>query len=300
MSETRPAPFIVGASRSGTTLLRLMLDAHPEMAIPPETHFLPDLVRACRKSPDPRTAFVEALAAEPMVDDLQLAGQDLDACAAAADPFHLATSVRAIYATYAGRQGKARWGDKTPTYRGHLGLIHGLLPEARFVQLVRDGRDVARSVVPQWFGPQSVDAAAQWWVDCVVGVRRQASALPDNSYLELRYEDLVAAPEETLRKVSRFLDLDWSPDMLEYHTRAEERLSELGPLTYKGHDTVTPSAERRSIHRHTARPPDVSLIGQWRSGLSTADVEAFEQIAGPLLVELGYELATPAADHRGQ
>ena len=141
-----PAPFICGVARSGTTLLRLMLDAHPELAIPPETHFLPDLIARLEALEDPTPA--DALA--PIRDqreweDFGFTESELLNRFAALEPLSATAVARAFFEAYAERHGKRRWGDKTPMYVKRMATIERVLPEARFVHLIRDGRDIALS-----------------------------------------------------------------------------------------------------------------------------------------------------------
>jgi hypothetical protein len=282
-----PAPFVVGASRSGTTLLRLMLDAHPELAIPPETHFIPRLVQACQMAADPRDGFAEVLTAGNRWVEF-----GLDPAAwrrvAGPDPFDLGDGLRAFYRLYAERFGKPRWGDKTPPYLHRMQLIQRLLPEARFVHLIRDGRDVALSHQGLWFGPTSVRAAARWWTALIAAARAQVDDL--RFYLEVRYEDLVREPEATLRRVCAFVELPWHPTVLDYHARAQERLEELARPERRPDGRIVSGADRAAIHGRTSQPPDAAHVGRWRREMSVPDRQWFEARAGALLRELGYEV----------
>src|SRR5918992_468724 len=96
-----PSPFIVGAGRSGTTLLRLMLDAHPDLAIPPETHFLPDVARACERAPNARRSFVETVVSSRTWEDYGLREDLLTQKIAGIEPFDLSEAVRTFYNLYA-------------------------------------------------------------------------------------------------------------------------------------------------------------------------------------------------------
>ena len=147
-----PAPFIVGVGRSGTTLLRLMLDAHPDLAIPTETHFIPALLQVVETTGD-REAALRLLAGAATWPNL---GVEIAAVAEAfsrLDPFTPGGAARAVFGLYAEAQGKPRWGDKTPPYRASMSEIARALPEARFIHIIRDGRDVALSYRGLWFGP---------------------------------------------------------------------------------------------------------------------------------------------------
>ena len=284
-----PAPFIVGAGRSGTTLLRLMLDAHPELAIPPETHFIHGVVKVCEGESDPRAAFIETLVTHRRWGDFQVEHGELGKRVASISPFNVGDGLRAFYALYAERFAKVKWGDKTPAYIQRMRLVHGVLPEARFIHLIRDGRDVALSAKDLWFGPNSIEEAAEHWRSIIDDARKQAPHLP--YYIEVRYEDLVSDPETTLRKICRFIHLKWDPVMLAYHEKAEKRLSEIyRDLTDRGGTGGVRGEDRKAIHALAVKPPQIERIGRWRREMPAADRERFERIAGATLRELHYEI----------
>jgi hypothetical protein len=151
-----PFPCIVGVPRSGTTLLRLMLDAHPQFAIPPETGFLP---RAARLSPPLflRTRLFDLLThfprSAPNWADFHMDASEFQQALWQIRPFTVAEGVRAFYRLYAQHHRKTRSGDKTPLYALEMPAIRRLLPEARFIHVIRDGRDVALSLRKTWFTP---------------------------------------------------------------------------------------------------------------------------------------------------
>jgi Sulfotransferase family len=282
------APFIVGVGRSGTTLLRMMLDAHPQLAIPPETHFIPEVANACRKSgEDSRDPFIQVLLSSRRWTDFQLDADAFRKRINALAPFEIGNALRAFYRLYAERFGKTRWGDKTPTYLTQVQLIAELLPEACFIHLIRDGRDVALSVKDLWFGPRSIAEAAETWVGRIQSARKQSAGLAN--YMEVRYEDLVRNAEPILKRICDFISLSWETRLLQYYQSAEERLSEMSRDIHSPEGKVWATAEQRlSIHALTKKPPETSRIGRWKTEMSAADRKQFEKIAGPLLVELGY------------
>jgi hypothetical protein len=118
-----PAPFVVGVPRSGTTLLRLMLDAHPELAIPPETGFFPWITTIDGTARGAADEFVQRLMASPTWVDFHLDAGALRDALAALPGFSVAEGLRCFYRLYAARFGKRRWGDKTPVHGPHIRLI---------------------------------------------------------------------------------------------------------------------------------------------------------------------------------
>lgn len=265
-------------------MLRLMLDAHPELAIPPETAFLPLVVQACGDAADLRKAFLETVTSHRRWADLHLDRDALAVCLAAGEPFDLGSALRTVYQLYAQRFGKLRWGDKTPNYVREMTLIQTVLPEAHFIHLIRDGRDVALSVRDVRHVSNSVGKSAERWMSRIVSARRQARELA--FYLEVRYEELVLTTEPTLRRICEFIELPWHPQMLDYFHTADERLEELVTADGRRQRDVE---ERRGKHAWTRRPPDAGHIGRWRDELSRTDRAEFENLAGALLRELGYD-----------
>jgi hypothetical protein len=283
-----PAPFIVGVARSGTTLLRLMLDAHPALAIPPETHFIPKVVKACEQPGDPHERVFELLTTHRRWPDFRLDASELRRRLDRIDPLSAGDALRAFYGFYAEQQGKPRWGDKSPSYVRRMRRVASALPEAHFVHLVRDGRDVALSQVEVDFGPDEMTGAAEDWVNGIGKARRQARRL--RHYMELRYEDLVADPEPALRRVCEFVALPWDQAMLDYHRGAADRMAEVTRDFERGGGPAIPAAVRAERHTRVAEPPLRARAGRWRTDMSAADREAFEAIAGELLADLGYEV----------
>jgi Sulfotransferase family len=277
-APSAPPVFIVGCGRSGTTMLRLMLDAHPELAIPGETHFLMALWKH-------RDAYLveghvdaEALAGDAMrTHQFGYWGVPQEAVlrrvGALVDP-GFGDVLSAVYMTYADQHGKRRWGDKTPQYVRSMRELSGIFAGARFIHVIRDGRDVALSYLSLEWGPPTVWRAAHVWRSDVTAGRSAGRALGPQRYLELRYEDLVRNPEDELRRACAFLGMAFDPVMLEYHRDAEKRIH-ARPDTVRSHASAT-------------RPPTVGLR-DWRTEMTEQQVEAFESVAGRLLAELGYE-----------
>jgi hypothetical protein len=292
--ELAPAPFVVGATRSGTTLLRLMLDAHPEMAIPSETHFIPDLIKAYRLESATPERMCEVVTAHRRWGDFHLDPQELLERFRAIDPINPGDAARAFFQLYAEREGKTRWGDKTPGYVREMHRIESVLPEARFVHLVRDGRDVALSVLGMNWGPSTVPEAAFRWKKRILRAREQAPRI--GHYVEIRYEDLVRDTEDTLRRICEFVELPYDEAMLRYHERASERLQEKARDLDRGPEKAPQTAEARlESHSLATQPPDPERIERWRTEMSVEDRAVYEELAGDLLADLGYEVETAAA-----
>ncbi len=256
-----PMPVIVGAPCSGTTLLRLMLDAHPTLAIPQKTGFLAEAARL-GGGEGLREALFRLIRDGESWTDFGLPEEDLRRALETVDPATVPDAVRAFYRLYAARGGKTRWGDETPEAGLHIPDIARLLPEAHFIHVIRDGRDAAVSVRPLHLAPGgSMGEVAEGWRRHVEAARSAGPAT--DRYLEVRYEDLVPRPEAALREVCAFVDLPFDARQLECDRRAPEPLLEHGGRVDAGERMEMTEAERAE----------------------------FEEVAGPLLRELGYDSA---------
>jgi hypothetical protein len=281
-----PMPVIVGVPRSGTSLLRMMIDAHPAMAIPPETGFLPALAEL-----DPASDSAEAawriITSFHTWPDFHLDAATLRATFDRLAPLTPADAARAFYRAYAARHGKARWGDKTPGYSAAIDRIAALLPEARFVHMIRDGRDVMVSVRALWFRPgDTVDACASDWVQRIVAARALGANVP--WYLEVRYEALVRQPEDTLRTICDFLELPFDPAMLSYYSGSAARLDEHEARYDADGRLIVAKADRLQNQRFVTEPPRGDRIGRWRTELTADEARRFADVAGEWLDRLGY------------
>jgi LPS sulfotransferase NodH len=276
MPAAGPPVIVLGVRRSGTTLLRVMLDRNPELAVPDESYFVPQLARRHRGVVDP-DAFLDDLRRLPTLAEW---GLEPDAVAARLRPgMPAGEAIAAVFATYAAERGKARWGDKTPLYMQHLPVLERLFPDARYVHLIRDGRDAALSFlsVPAglmtegWGHPRDARGFACQWATEVVAARALGARVGPSRYLELRYEALVADPEAALRAICAHADLVYDPGMLDYVGRTDSA---------------------RKAHQQRLNEPPRAGVRAWRTEMSDDDRHRFEEVAGALLDELGYEVAT--------
>ncbi len=261
-------PFIVCSPRSGSTLLRAMLDNHSDLAIPPESHFIAPFLHQAR-SEFSLEALTRVVTAHPRFAMWGLSCEeiwDLEA-----PPVDARAAFRAMYQTYARHQGKSRFGDKTPGYALDLPGLAELFPEAVFVHLVRDGRDVALSLVQADFGPTTLTEAAAFWVSRAQKARADGRLLGSERYLELRYEDLVVNPEREIRRICGFIRLPFEESMLDHRRNAERIIS----------STSVPSS-----HRNLLRP--LRKLRDWRTQMTEDQRAAVESVAGIALAEFGY------------
>jgi hypothetical protein len=279
---TDRAPFfLVGNDRSGTTMLRLILD-RGAVAIPPESMFLVDFAGVRRSSglDDPGAArdFLRRVWDHPRVRLWNLPAEPPELPAGLSNEEAYRFAVEAPFRAYARANGKERWADKTPLYLAHLDELDAVWPEARFVVLVRDGRDVALSLMGVPFGPNNVWAAARFWADGVRRGEKAARRWPER-VLTLRYEDVVADPDTQVRKLCEFVGLPFAEDMLAIErTDASKVLKDQAGWFTNVWAGINPSA-----------------VGKWRTAMSPRQQRVFASIAGPELERMGYEGGRPAA-----
>jgi hypothetical protein len=283
---TNPYVFIVGCARSGTTLLRRMLDAHPDIAITRETHWIAKrFERQEGVSPDGLVTpeLLPRLLAYEKFTRMRIDQDELEGLMAGDEPVSYSSFVAGVFDLYGKVQGKSLVGDKTPAYVRSLPTLHDLWPKARFVHLIRDGRDVALSAV-NWsrafklanrfstWAKDPTTTAAVWWEWLVRLGREGGKPLGAELYHEVRYEELVSGPEETCERLCDFLALPYDDAMLRFHERLPD------PHFY---------AKQKRWRPITAGLRD------WREQMSSENLERFEAAAGDLLDELGYPRAAP-------
>jgi hypothetical protein len=265
-----------------------MIDAHPQFAIPPETGFIP-AVAALPDDDAARARLFDAVTGHKSWPDFGLDAEAFRAALAAIAPFRVADGIRAFYRTYAARHGKPRFGDKSPAYLKRLHTVAAVLPEARFIHVIRDGRDVALSHREVWFGrDQPIDAHISNWREAIGKAR--ARSVRCRWYMEVRYEDLVREPERQLRRICGFIDADFEPRMLRYFEGARQRLDEVTTWQAADGSVRVSKADRLFQHRFTACPPLESRVFRYRTEMTDEQRRRCEAIAGELLVDLGYEV----------
>ncbi len=263
------AILIGGCGRSGTTLLRELLNRHSRIAVGPETAILCDI-------PSPG----------------RLAGEwGLTGAAVRARLASSASVVRfaeGFFRDYATAQGKARWGDKTPRNIRALPRLLHQFPAARFIHIIRDGRDVACSlrnhprevirrgkVVPNTLNKPIGRCALRWVEDAGFGLAFHSHP----RVLEVRYEALVLEPEAALRRVCEFLGEEFEPAMLDASSGAPDLARSRRLNNTNATESITPAS-----------------LARWRRDMTPDERRDFVRVAGELLIALGYATSHDWAD----
>lgn len=245
--------------------MRVMLNAHRNICCGPELKLLPTVCKLRDQMRGPLQPVMEAYHNPP---------QDINE--------HFRQLILGFFENYRRTTGKPRFAEKTPHNVLHMVTLGEIFPESRFLHVIRDGRDVASSLVTMnWVdgsgqklgSVQNVEGAARYWKNIVQVGRRQANH-PSllGRVFEVRYESLVAAPEETLRQVTEFLGEPWDDAMLAHQKDVEAPLDDDSGDTYEG----------------VRKPLYASSVGRWQNDMSDANKESFIREAGDLLLELGY------------
>ena len=280
--DTTAAPdrpiFIVGCPRSGTTLLQLMVHAHPRIAIPPETRHLLDLYLRHAEFGDlreraNRSAVADHILAERRFKDLKLDREQVRTAIEQGPPT-MGSALGIVLQEYAHKFGKARWGDKRPLYINHLSAIFEMFPDAQIVHIIRDGRACVASLkrMPWWDGG-SISAMSRWVQAMYIGSRARATLRPDQ-YHEISYEKLVADPQPQLEALCAFLGEPFAASMLEPREVAH----------------AVP--KRKKHHANTRGEVSQAPVDAWRQELEEWEVAVFETVARKWLLRHGYELVS--------
>ena len=280
-SYERPI-FIVSAPRSGSTLLRLILDAHPNIAIPGPA-WLYEFVRPFLYSYGDLTLQSNLLAlAEDILETPTIKMWSVDLTAAellaAAESPGFAGLYNALHKQYAESGGKGRWGEKSPRNCFWMDEIRQDFPDAVFIHLVRDGRDMAVDIAQSSaMIPSNPYSGAHIWRDYNLAALKSAQHLDETSYYRIHYEKICSDPEKELKALCGFLGEDFDPIMLKHHESPSAK-----------------SWSRHTNHAKTGRPVSTDYCGLYLNKLRARDRSALNYVIGDLLQQFGYPVEDEA------
>ena len=273
-----PAPFfIVGSGRSGTTLLRMMLCSHSRISIPPETWYLIPLLERFSIDRPLNAAEIESAASiitsHYRWPDLKLDAQEFRRELSQLTVPNLRDVAQIVHRWHMRNEGKARWGDKTPVYVEILPELARMFPDSRFIFLVRDGRDVAKSFqATHWVSRWLHDNTREWTRALQCQQRWICSEFRER-ILRVRYEDLVLQTEATLREICRFIGEEFEPQMLSWQGHVDEQIP----------------ARERQIHKKLKLRIDPKGVNRWKREMSAYETFVCESFIGAHLTRMGYE-----------
>lgn len=277
--------FIVGAPRSGTTLLQRMLRSHPRISSPTgESHFFIPLLRDKTQYGDlSRVENVRALLeqmhkrwAEFLDTDFHGVRFEVDSMANAIHARgakRMSEVLDALFRINAEGEDKARWLDKTPYYIHHIPTLLATYPDAQFVHIIRDGRDAVLSMLERAADIRvfNIAAGAMLWKRYVESGRSAGKQLTPHQYLELRYEDILADPVCIVQRLCEFLGEGYSDKVIDFEKSTDPK-------------TKTPLLKQGLQESNREK---------WRASMTPRQIRTFESIAGDTLLDCGYETAYP-------
>ncbi len=273
--------FIFGSARSGTSLLSRIIDAHPRIAIPYESHLYNTFYPWLKYYGDLELAknrerlVDDILSTEVMKDWYPRPDRQLTLEAINRFDFH--GVIDGLMSAWTTTEGKQRWGEKTPWHIFYWREIISGFPNAQVIHIVRDGRDSALSWKKARFGPKHIYLLAKRWVQYLEIVEQLQSNLDERSFIEVRYEDLLSEPELVIQKICNFLGEDFAPEMLAFNTNSAPYLTD------------------RQNQQNLSKPILANNAGKWRTEMTARELRIFEAVAGTTLERYGYErqLAQP-------
>ncbi|MDQ7058492.1 MAG: sulfotransferase [Ghiorsea sp.] len=273
--------FIMGSGRCGSTLLRRMLEANPDIHIPPESYVLGEVGRLFMRNRQMDWHHLVNLVLSTFEYQHEFDKFNIDMRGLVHQlwqlPEHqrsLAEILDALYRYHGKQTGQSftLWGDKTPKNTFELDMLIRIFPQAKFVHLLRDGVDVAASFVSRGLMDNMLSAAKHWQTSVLIS-REFMQQYPEQC-IEVRYEDLVATPEQALKRLSDFLGLTFHADMVE----SLKHTQNMGDLNAYAH------------YEKVLEPVSTRNIGLGRSSLSEQDKLMLQQHIGKTLSHMGYSL----------
>ncbi len=276
---THPHFFIVGADRSGTTLLRLMLNQHGQLSVGPETWFFLDLAQRFdverRLSEEEVEEALGIVLSHERFPEYPVSEAEFRAWVAELHRPTIGDLFAVLPRGLAAAEGKSLFGDKSPGYCDCIPQLAGAFPEAKFVHIVRDARDVALSLIRvRWYSDKPW-RTAQHWIQRVRAAERARVKLGEERMIRLDYSALVLRPVETLTELCRFLGVEFDGAMLRFYERSEQSIL----------------ASEKGFHQKTMRPPQANDVDVWKRRADRRLLLYVEGGAGRLMRTVNQDLA---------
>lgn len=271
--------FMYGMDRSGTTLMSMMIGAHPDIAVPLSAtgmwfHFysILDTKYDGLNTEQGINAIINDINQHERIK-LWRVDLDTDWILSQIKPGQYGSVVAAFHQAYAITQNKKYWGNIDIANIDNMDKINAWFPNARYVHIIRDGRDVAISHQTYPYGAGNIAECADAWQQCVGTNLMIGKILGPERYLSFKYENLILKPQETLQEICNFIGVRFDEKMLSYGDTVDDRVPK----------------EKLWLWPELKSPPQVSKIDRWRQEMSENQRVVFEWNAGNLLKELDYE-----------
>ena len=271
--------FIVGCERSGTTMLRLMLNEHSNIALPPQTKFSRKLYKRRMLFGDLSNGenkdkiidwMLERETSTKLIDlklDLGHLRKSWDDCTT------IGKITGTVFQQYSQTRHKSRWGDKRPYYIRYIPQLLKLYPDARIIHVIRNGHDCIASLKRMpWWKKNSIHSMLNWRHSIRMGVK--ASGAFKDQFLEVRYEDIVRHPENQLKIICDFINVKYESGMLDFHLNTERNIP----------------AYKKEWHHKTFKPLSEDAIDTGKEQLSDNELKFFSWCAGKELNLWNYDV----------
>ena len=269
--------FIVGTQRSGTTLLRLILNSHSLIAVPEEATFLMPLLKRrylqTKISGEDLQSLINYLRLNPQFSlwskdyskyfDILLQKKEI----------HVKELINDLFTIYAHYEGKKIWGDKTPSFFRKIDILYTLFPNAKFIHIVRDGRDVFNSWRKIDASKNNAPVVAMDWSYKLYEIEKSFKKIPDKNKITIRYEDLLDEPEKVLLDVCLFLGVEYESEMLNFYKKSKKYIG-------KHHSSLIfcPITDKNKF--------------KWKKELTPQEISSFILIARKFLKKYNYNTQT--------
>lgn len=257
--------FIVGCPRSGTTLIRVVLDSHPNICCGPETHLIKNL-KTFKETISIRWRMLEPYGISEKVLNQKLSEM-----------------FRIFPENYMKIKKKQQWAEKTPNNIFHMDFIDELFPNCQFINIIRDGRDVVCSFKERW-GRISIFRAIRDWNRSIELTEQYRAKFSKERYMEVKYEELVSNPERETKRIMEFIGEDWTPELLEHHTKKHDFW-----FNFNKEKNIDIIGEKKPKEHSPDKPIFLSSVGKWKKNLNIVEKALVNLLLNRNLTRLGYK-----------